>query len=141
MLHLDGVAKPFVMHLSGATLPVLCNVSFEVRAGECAVLDGPSGAGKSSILKMIYGNYRADSGRVLVRDRAEWVDVARADPRRILRLRKSTIGYVSQFLRTIPRVGARDIVAGSAREHGLGAAAAAARGGDLLSVRHLPDRL
>src|SRR5215510_12275311 len=119
MLHLEGVAKTFVMHLSGATLPVLRDVSFEVHAGECAVLDGPSGAGKSSILKMIYGNYRADRGCVLVRDQADWVDVARAEPRRILRLRKSAIGYVSQFLRTIPRVGARDIVAAAAREHGL----------------------
>jgi alpha-D-ribose 1-methylphosphonate 5-triphosphate synthase subunit PhnL len=141
MLHLDGVAKTFVMHLSGATLPILRDVSFEVRAGECAVLDGPSGAGKSSILRMIYGNYRADSGRVLVRDRADWVDVARAEPRRILRLRQSAIGYVSQFLRTIPRVGARDIVAAAAREHGLGAQAAAARAGELLARLNIPERL
>jgi alpha-D-ribose 1-methylphosphonate 5-triphosphate synthase subunit PhnL len=141
MLHLDGVAKTFVMHLSGATLPVLRHVSFEVRGGECAVLDGPSGAGKSSILKMIYGNYRADSGRVLVRDGAEWVDVACAEPRRILRLRKSTIGYVSQFLRAIPRIGARDIVAAAAREHGLAANAAAARAGELLSSLNIPERL
>jgi alpha-D-ribose 1-methylphosphonate 5-triphosphate synthase subunit PhnL len=68
MLRLDGVSKTFVMHLSGAVLPILHDVSFEVRAGECAALDGPSGTGKSSILKMIYGNYRADSGEVLVRD-------------------------------------------------------------------------
>jgi alpha-D-ribose 1-methylphosphonate 5-triphosphate synthase subunit PhnL len=141
MLHLDSVAKTFVMHLSGATLPVLRDVSFEVRAGECAVLDGPSGAGKSSILKMIYGNYRADSGRVLVRDGADWVDVANAGPRRILRLRKSAVGYVSQFLRTIPRVGARDIVAAAAREQGLAAQAAAARAGVLLSSLNIPERL
>ena len=141
MLHLDSVAKTFVMHLSGATLPVLRHVSFEVRAGECAVLDGPSGAGKSSILKMIYGNYRADSGRVLVRDGADWVDVACAEPRRILRLRKSTIGYVSQFLRAIPRIGAHDIIAAAAREHGLAANAAAARAGGLLSSLNIPERL
>jgi alpha-D-ribose 1-methylphosphonate 5-triphosphate synthase subunit PhnL len=141
MLHLDGVAKTFVMHLSGATLAILRDVTFQVRAGECAVLDGPSGAGKSSILRMIYGNYRADSGRVLVRDRADWVDVARADPRRILRLRQFAIGYVSQFLRAIPRVGARDIVAAAAREHGLGAQAATARAGELLASLNIPERL
>jgi alpha-D-ribose 1-methylphosphonate 5-triphosphate synthase subunit PhnL len=141
MLHLDGVAKTFVVHLSGATLPVLRDVSLEVCAGECAVLDGPSGAGKSSILKMIYGNYRTDAGRVLVRDRADWVDVASAAPRRILRLRKSTIGYVSQFLRSIPRVGARDIVAAAAREHGMAAPAAAARAGELLASLNIPERL
>jgi alpha-D-ribose 1-methylphosphonate 5-triphosphate synthase subunit PhnL len=141
MIRLEGVAKTFVMHLSGATLPVLRDVSFEVRAGECAVLDGPSGAGKSSILKMIYGNYRTDSGRVLVRDGAEWVDVAGAAPRRVLALRKAAVGYVSQFLRTIPRVGALDIVAAAAREYGLEAGAAVARAGGLLESLNIPQRL
>jgi alpha-D-ribose 1-methylphosphonate 5-triphosphate synthase subunit PhnL len=141
MIRLDEVAKTFVMHLSGATLPVLRDVAFEVRAGECAVLDGPSGAGKSTILKLIYGNYRTDAGRVLVRDGADWVDVARAVPRRVLRLRKATIGYVSQFLRTIPRVGALDIVAATAREYGMGAEAAAQRAGELLSRLNIPERL
>src|SRR5262245_66071750 len=98
MLHLDGVAKTFVMHLSGATLPVLKDVAFEVRAGECAVLDGPSGAGKSSVLKMIFGNYRADAGTIMVRDDQQWVDVASAPSRRVLQLRQSTIGHVSQFM-------------------------------------------
>jgi alpha-D-ribose 1-methylphosphonate 5-triphosphate synthase subunit PhnL len=141
MIRLDGVAKTFVMHLSGATLPILRDVSFEVKAGECAVLDGPSGTGKSSILKMIYGNYRADSGKVLVRDGADWVDVASAPPRRVLRLRKATIGYVSQFLRTIPRVGAFDIVAASARDYGLAPDRAGARAGELLGRLNIPERL
>ena len=90
---------------------------------------------------MIYGNYRTDAGRVLVRDKADWVDVAHAEPRRILRLRKSAIGYVSQFLRTIPRVGARDIVAAAAREHGMAGPAAAARAGELLARLNIPERL
>jgi alpha-D-ribose 1-methylphosphonate 5-triphosphate synthase subunit PhnL len=141
MLHLDGVAKTFVMHLSGATLPILRDVSFQVRAGECAVLGGPSGIGKSSILKMIYGNYRSDAGRILVRDGADWVDVASAAPRRVLRLRKTAAGYVSQFLRTIPRVGALDIVAAAAREYGLAADMAAARAGELLGRLNIPERL
>jgi alpha-D-ribose 1-methylphosphonate 5-triphosphate synthase subunit PhnL len=141
MIRLEGVGKTFVMHLSGATLPILRDVTFDVCAGECAVLDGPSGTGKSSILRMIYGNYRTDSGRVLVRDGPEWVDVASAAPRRVLRLRKAAVGYVSQFLRTIPRVGALDIVAAAAREHGLAAEAAAARAGELLSRLNIPERL
>jgi alpha-D-ribose 1-methylphosphonate 5-triphosphate synthase subunit PhnL len=141
MIELDGVAKTFVMHLSGATLPILRDVSFRVRAGECAVLGGPSGVGKSSILKMIYGNYRADAGCVLVRDGADWLDVASAAPRHVLRVRKSAVGYVSQFLRTIPRVGALDIVAAAAREHGLAADAATARAGELLGRLNIPQRL
>ena len=91
---------------------VVENVGFSVMPGECVVLGGPSGAGKSSILKMIYGNYRCDEGHILLRDGDEAVDVAYADPRRILALRASVMGYVSQFLRVIPRVSALDIVAG-----------------------------
>src|SRR5262245_8284248 len=119
MMRLEDVAKTFVMHLAGATLPVLKNVTFDVRAGECVVLDGRSGTGKSSILKMIYGNYRADAGRILVRDGENWVDMASAVPRRIIGLRRTVVGYISQFLRTIPRVGALDVVAAAARETGL----------------------
>jgi alpha-D-ribose 1-methylphosphonate 5-triphosphate synthase subunit PhnL len=142
MMRLDGVGKTFVMHLSGgARLPILSGVAFEVRAGECVVLDGRSGAGKSSILKMIYGNYRADAGSILVRDGTDWIDIASADPRRILTLRKAIIGYVSQFLRTIPRVGALDIVAAAARAHGIAPDKAQARASRLLESLNIPQKL
>lgn len=141
MMRLEDVAKTFVMHLADATLPVLRNVALEVRAGECAVLDGPSGTGKSSILKMIYGNYRADGGRILVRDSQEWIDVAGAAPRRVINLRRTTIGYISQFLRTIPRVSALDVVAAAARETGLPSDKATARASDLLASLNVPKRL
>ncbi|MEZ5817130.1 MAG: ATP-binding cassette domain-containing protein, partial [Hyphomicrobiaceae bacterium] len=76
MIELQGVAKTFTMHLrGGARLPVVSNVSFTVEPGECVVLGGRSGAGKSSILKMIYGNYRIDTGHVRVRGPAGWVDM------------------------------------------------------------------
>src|SRR5262245_15803901 len=97
-LELSGVAKSFTMHLQGGVrLPVVANVTFEVAAGRCAVLGGPSGIGKSSILKMIFGNYRVDTGHILVQTNGQSVDVARAEPRRILELRERAISYVSQF--------------------------------------------
>jgi alpha-D-ribose 1-methylphosphonate 5-triphosphate synthase subunit PhnL len=112
MIELDNVSKSFVMHLQGArAIPVVGNVSLAVHAGECVVLGGASGAGKSSILKMIYGSYRCEHGRILVRDTGSQVDIATATPQAILALRASTIGYVSQFLRVIPRVSALDIIA------------------------------
>jgi alpha-D-ribose 1-methylphosphonate 5-triphosphate synthase subunit PhnL len=111
-LELSGVGKTFTMHLQGGLkLPVLRDLGFSVASGECVALTGPSGAGKSSVLKLIFGNYRCDEGSILVRDGDTAVDVARASPRQILSLRRRKLGYVTQFLRAVPRVGALDIVA------------------------------
>jgi len=142
VIRLEGVAKSFTMHLrGGAVLPVVQGVAFAVAPGECVALGGPSGAGKSSILKMIYGNYRADAGAIWLRDDGEWVDVAQAAPRRILALRRRTLGYVSQFLRAIPRVPARDLVAAAARDAGLETVAAQSRAEALLGRLNVPERL
>ncbi len=112
VLELRNAGKTFTMHLQGGLrLPVVAGVDFSVEAGQCVVLGGPSGAGKSSILKMIFGNYRCDSGQILIRHRDATVDVACAEPRRILSLRQSVMSYVSQFLRAVPRVAALDVVA------------------------------
>ncbi len=68
MIEIANAEKTFTMHLQGGVqLPVVRGVSFHVKAGECVVLAGPSGAGKSSILKMIFGNYRCDGGRIGIR--------------------------------------------------------------------------
>jgi alpha-D-ribose 1-methylphosphonate 5-triphosphate synthase subunit PhnL len=114
-LVVSELSKTFTMHLRGGVrLGVIENASFALAAGECAVLGGPSGAGKSSILKMIYGNYAADSGQIIVEHAGAMVDLATAAPRTVLAVRRDTIGYVSQFLRTIPRVAAIDVVAEAA---------------------------
>jgi alpha-D-ribose 1-methylphosphonate 5-triphosphate synthase subunit PhnL len=142
LVTLEGVSKAFTLHLrDGMKISVVDNVSFAVKPGECVVLGGPSGAGKSSILKMIYGNYRCDHGRILVRDGDEQVDVANAEPRRILALRGSVMGYVSQFLRVIPRVSSLDIVAGAATDSGVPQAEAWARAERLLTLLNVPERL
>ena len=110
---MKGVAKQFILHhQNGIALPVLGHVDLDVAAGECVVLDGPSGMGKSTLLKMIYANYRASAGTITVRPvAADPVDVTQATPRALVQLRRDTIGYVSQFLRVIPRVSALDVVA------------------------------
>jgi alpha-D-ribose 1-methylphosphonate 5-triphosphate synthase subunit PhnL len=142
VLSLEGVGKSFVMHLQGGTLlPVVRDVSLSVAAGECVVLGGPSGAGKSSLLKIVYGNYRCDEGHVLVREGEEMVDIAAAEPRRVLRLRKLTLGYVSQFLRVIPRVGALDLVCQAAVDQGIAPDEAARRAETLLRRLNVPARL
>lgn len=141
-LVVSDVAKSFVMHLRGGVeLPVVRNVSFSLRAGECAVLGGPSGAGKSSILKMLYGNYGVDAGQVIVAHKGQLVDLATASPRTVLAIRRDTIGYVSQFLRAVPRVSAVDVVADPLLARGEEREQARARARALLERLNLPERL
>ena len=112
MLQTDAVAKEFILHLRGGVrIPVLSNVQLTVHAGECVALHGPSGAGKSTLMRTIYANYRATSGRILVHHDGAMIDVVAADARTILEVRLRSLGYVSQFLRVVPRVAAADIVA------------------------------
>jgi alpha-D-ribose 1-methylphosphonate 5-triphosphate synthase subunit PhnL len=130
------------MHLRGSIeLPVISGADFVLTSGECAVLGGPSGAGKSSILKMLYGNYAVNAGSIVVRHRGKDVDLARAEPRKILEIRRETIGYVSQFLRVMPRVSALDVVAEPLVFGGIGRDEATRRSADLLQRLNLPERL
>jgi len=141
-LVVSEVAKSFTMHLrDGIRLPVVSNVAFSVKAGECVVLGGPSGIGKSSLLKMVYGNYAVDSGQILVDHEGRLVDLATADPRTILAVRRATLGYVSQFLRTVPRVAAVDVVAEPLTARGVDAAEARQAAEAMLARLNLPREL
>ena len=112
MLRTEGLAKTFTLHLRGGMqLPVLSGIDLDVRSGECVVLSGPSGAGKSTLIRSLYGNYRAEAGHIWVRHHGGTVDIAAAEPRIVLAVRRETLGYVSQFLRVVPRVSTLDIVA------------------------------
>jgi alpha-D-ribose 1-methylphosphonate 5-triphosphate synthase subunit PhnL len=134
MLQTRNLAKTFTLHLRGGLrMPVLSGVDLDVRAGECVVLSGPSGSGKSTLMRSLYGNYRADGGAILVHHCNQMVDIVSADPRTILSVRQHTLGYVSQFLRVVPRVPALDVVAEAVRDRD------AARA--LLSRLNIPERL
>ena len=142
MIEITNAEKSFTMHLQGGVkLPVVRGVSFDVSAGECVVLSGPSGAGKSSILKMIFGNYRCDGGCIGVRHGGAVIDLAKAEPREILSVRRSTIGYVSQFLRAVPRVPTIDVVAEPLVATGTPRNEARDQAGRLLHRLNIPERL
>ncbi|AKI00076.1 phosphonate C-P lyase system protein PhnL [Hoeflea sp. IMCC20628] len=142
LLVASEVKKTFVMHMRGGVeLPVVTNVSFSLKSGSCAVLGGPSGVGKSSILKMLYGNYGCDSGQILVNHHGRHIDIASADPRMVLAIRRDTIGYVSQFLRAVPRVSALDVAAEPLMIRGIAQEIAHQRARDLFTELNLPEKL
>lgn len=141
-LRLEGVDKTFTLHLQNSqVLPVLNDVAFEVLPGQCVVLGGDSGAGKSTIMKMVYGSYAADRGRIVVQHRGNPVDLVDAAPRDVISVRRESVGYVSQFLRAVPRVPALDVVAEPMQEAGCSADGARARAGQLLTRLGIPERL
>ena len=141
-LRTEGLSKAFTLHLQGGThIPVLGNVDLVVNAGECVALWGPSGAGKSTLMRCLYGNYGAGTGRILLRHRGEDLDLVTADPRAVIEARRETLGYVSQFLRVIPRVATRDIVAEPMIARGVPKDEALARATALLTRLNLPERL
>jgi alpha-D-ribose 1-methylphosphonate 5-triphosphate synthase subunit PhnL len=142
VIDLMDVKKSFTMHLQGGVrLPVVSGVTFCASAGECVALAGPSGIGKSSILKMIFGNYRCDAGRILFSRGHEATDIAAASPRAIIALRRHAVGYVSQFLRAVPRVAALDIVAEPLLAAGIAREEARRSAAKMLSRLNIPERL
>ncbi|MFP5510311.1 MAG: phosphonate C-P lyase system protein PhnL [Alphaproteobacteria bacterium] len=138
MIEVSGLCKNFVLHnQGGAVIPVMRDAALSVAPGECVALVGASGAGKSTLMRMVYGNYLADAGVI----RVGGVDVAQAEPRAVLALRRATLGYVSQFLRVVPRVPTLDVVAEPLLALGVARDEARDRARDLLARLNIPERL
>ncbi|MBK8160973.1 MAG: phosphonate C-P lyase system protein PhnL [Rhodospirillaceae bacterium] len=137
-----GIAKSFRLHTQGdVEFGVFQELSLSVDFGSCIALHGPSGCGKSTLLRALYANYRVDRGTIGVRHDGGWVDMARAAPREILAVRQRSLGYVSQFLRVIPRVATLDIVAEPLRQRGVADGAAREQAAILLRRVNIPERL
>lgn len=142
MIKVENLSKTFTLHTQGGiSYPVLDHVSFDVKQGECLVLQGPSGAGKSTLLRTLYGNYKTSGGSIWILHEDKWLDITKIDPRMLLELRRYSIGYVSQFLRIIPRVTAVDIVSEPLRLFGIDQKEAHAQGTAMLKRLHIPARL
>lgn len=142
LLEARGLAKTFTLHgRGGVQLPVFAGVDLAVAAGDCLALTGRSGAGKSSLLRCLYGNYGASAGQVTIAHEGRRLDLTAASPREVIGVRRATLGYVSQFLRVIPRVPALDVVAQPLRQVGIAADEARARAAQWLARLNLAERL
>ena len=138
MIEVENLAKSFTLHNQGsAVIPVLEGARFHVAPGECVALTGESGAGKSTVMRILYGNYLAQGGRVTIGG----LDLTRAAPREILALGRRTLGYVSQFLRVVPRVPTLEVVAEPLLVLGVEDAVAFDRARTLLTRLRIPERL
>lgn len=138
MIELRNVSKTFTLHnQGGAVIEVMNSVSFSVGKGECVALTGASGAGKSTLMRMIYGNYLAQDGEI----RIGGLDLVQAEPREVIALRREVLGYVSQFLRVVPRVPTVDVVAEPLRAVGVSPEEAQAKARQLLGKLNIPERL
>ncbi|MEJ2633144.1 MAG: phosphonate C-P lyase system protein PhnL [Acidihalobacter sp.] len=143
VLEVRRLAKSFIAHLQGGVrLPVLADQSLDLRRGECLALAGASGSGKSTLLRCIYRNYLPEPGSsIRIRHGDGWCELADAEPRQVLDVRARTLGYVSQFLRVIPRVASVDLVAEPLEAAGMAADEARERAEALLARLQIPQRL
>lgn len=138
MICVENLSKSFTLHnQGGAVIPVMAGANLHVGPGECVGLVGQSGAGKSTLMRMIHGNYLPGGGSI----RIAGTELAGAEPRRVIRLRRETLGYVSQFLRVLPRVPALDVVAEPLRALGVPETRTRERAECLLWRLNIPRRL
>ncbi|MDY7024178.1 MAG: phosphonate C-P lyase system protein PhnL [Cyanobacteriota bacterium] len=142
LLKAEKISKSFTLHHQGGIcFSVLKRVSLKLKPGEGIALSGKSGSGKSTFMRSLYGNYRVDSGSIWINHQKKWLDLTQLEPHELLEVRQKTIGYVSQFLRVIPRVAALDIAAEPLLELGVDPNKAYEKVKQLFIRMNLPERL
>ncbi len=135
-----SLSKAFTLHnRGGSRIPVFDNLDLAVNPGECVVLAGDSGVGKSTLMRTLFGNYLPSAGSVHVHHNGALVDITNAPPHVLVEVRKRTLGYVSQFLRVIPRIATIDLVMEPLLENGVEREEAMTRASAMLRALRLPE--
>ena len=111
VLEINKLTKGFSLHHLEKDIPAFEDITFSVAAGEFVLLKGANGAGKSTLLRTLYRSYLPLAGEIRFHSSHGVIDLARAADVDIAHLRRSEIGFVTQFLTARPRVSAEAIVA------------------------------
>ena len=111
VLEINKLTKGFSLHHLEKDIPAFEDITFSVAAGEFVLLKGANGAGKSTLLRTLYRSYLPLAGEIRFHSSHGVIDLARAADVDVAHLRRSEIGFVTQFLTARPRVSAEAIVA------------------------------
>ena len=133
-IHAENLSK--VYEGEGAPVRVFTGLSLDVETSTFAAVMGPSGVGKSTLLHLLGGIDRADSGRVEIFGQS----LEELNPRERARFRNERIGFVFQFHHLLPEFTASENVAFPLRIAGMGAAEAGRGASALLDRVGLGER-
>ena len=126
-----------VYQLGAQRIHVLRDLELHVAYGEMVAIVGASGVGKSTLLHLIGGLDRADSGQIIVAD----TDLRALDDSSLVRFRNRNVGFVFQFHHLMPEFDATENVEMPMRVARESGSAARRRAVDLLSRVGLGERL
>ncbi len=100
LMRVRGISKSY--ETNGNRIKVLRGIDFDLQAGESVAVVGASGIGKSTLLHILGGLDRPDSGRLLYRGQ----DILAFDAARMAAFRNASIGFVFQFHHLLPEFNA-----------------------------------
>src|SRR5574344_1649974 len=90
-IELNKLTKTYKM--GDITITAADKVSFGIEKGELAVVLGPSGAGKTTVLNILGGMDRCDSGTITIDDK----DISKYSNYELTKYRRNDIGFIFQF--------------------------------------------
>jgi putative ABC transport system ATP-binding protein len=103
VLRLESLGKRFAKDRPA----IFERVDLELRQGEYLAIMGESGVGKSTLLNLLAGLDRPDSGRVLL----EGIDLGTLDDDATTLLRRRAVGFVFQAFHVLPYLSVAENVA------------------------------
>jgi len=104
---IDARAVRLALGKGSARVDILKNIDLSIAAGETVALLGPSGSGKSSLMAVLSGLERADSGRITI----SGLDFATLDEDGLAAARRGRIGIILQAFHLLPTMTALENVA------------------------------